>query len=172
MGEKKMFENLDLGLERDVFLRTLVRELSGVLQEVVGLDEAAGFISTVGQRIGTAMNNDYKNKLEVNNLNKDQVTRALVDLKERIKGDFYVIEETEDKVIFGNNKCPFEDKVVGRPSLCMMTSNVFGTIASQNMGYAKVSLDETIAQGDKGCRVTVYFNENNDSDGREYFKEE
>ena len=31
-------------LERDVFLRTLLRELSGVLQEVVGLDEAGAVL--------------------------------------------------------------------------------------------------------------------------------
>ena len=39
-------------LERDVFLRTLVRELSGTLEEVVGLEEASGFISVVGQHMG------------------------------------------------------------------------------------------------------------------------
>ena len=35
-------KELALPLERDVFLRTLIRELAGTLQEVVGLDEAAG----------------------------------------------------------------------------------------------------------------------------------
>jgi hypothetical protein len=32
---------LDLPLERDVFLRTLIRELAGTLQDVVGLEEAS-----------------------------------------------------------------------------------------------------------------------------------
>jgi hypothetical protein len=39
-------------LERDVFMRTLLRELSGTLQDVIGLEESAGFISVVGQRMG------------------------------------------------------------------------------------------------------------------------
>ena len=34
--------------------------------------------------------------------------------------------------------------------MCMMTSNVFGHIAAENVGYAKVELQETIARGDKG----------------------
>jgi hypothetical protein len=46
-------------LERDVFLRTLIRELAGTLQDVVGLEEASGFISVVGQRMGTQINEDY-----------------------------------------------------------------------------------------------------------------
>jgi hypothetical protein len=33
---------LDVPLERDLFLRTLLRELAGTLQDVVGLDEASG----------------------------------------------------------------------------------------------------------------------------------
>jgi hypothetical protein len=36
-------------LERDVFLRSLLRELAGTLEDVVGLEEASGFISVVGQ---------------------------------------------------------------------------------------------------------------------------
>ena len=57
--------------------------------------------------------------------------------------------------------------------MCMMTSNVFGSIAAENLGYAKVELQETIARGDSGCRVVVYLElteEAEDAFGREYFK--
>ena len=52
-------EQLDVPLERDVFLRSLIRELSGTLQDVVGLEEASGFVSVVGQRIGDQINQKY-----------------------------------------------------------------------------------------------------------------
>lgn len=35
----------------------------------------------------------------------------------------------------------------------MMTSNVFGAIAAENQGYAKVALEKTIAQGDGHCKA-------------------
>jgi hypothetical protein len=76
------------------------------------------------------------------------VRDVLVDLKQRIQGDFFVIEEDEGKIVLGNRVCPFEDKVLGRRSMCMMTSNVFGSIAAENLGYAKVELQQTIASGD------------------------
>jgi len=139
---------------------------------MVGLEEASGFISVVGQNIGSSINQTYKNALQVDNLNHDQIANVLVDLKKRIEGDFYVIEQDENKIVFGNRVCPFAEKVKDRPSLCMMTSNVFGTIASENTGYAKVDLQETIAKGDAGCRVVVYLRANETSDsaeGREYF---
>src|SRR5690606_9764668 len=57
--------DLPLPLERDVFLRTLIRELSGTLQDVVGLDEASGFVSVVGQRVGEQLNGSYREALAV-----------------------------------------------------------------------------------------------------------
>jgi predicted ArsR family transcriptional regulator len=155
--DSNKLEELPLGLERDIFLRSLLRELSGTLQDVVGLEEASGFISVVGQTIGEGLNADYKRALKVEKLSPEQIAAVLVDLKRRIQGDFYVIEETPERVVFGNNRCPFGDKVKDRPSLCMMTSNVFGVIASQNTGYGKVVLEETIATGSSGCRVVVYL---------------
>ena len=165
--------DLNLPLERDVFLRTLLRELAGTLQDVVGLEEASGFISVVGQRIGDQINEGYKHALAVENLTREQVRDVFVDLKRRIQGDFYVIAEDDDKVVLGNRACPFADKVLGRPALCMMTSNVFGGIAADNLGYAKVALEQTIAEGHPGCRVVVYLKRTPEAEaakGREYFK--
>ncbi|MEC4803286.1 MAG: methanogen output domain 1-containing protein [Jaaginema sp. PMC 1079.18] len=166
-------QTLDLSLERDIFLRTLIRELSGTLQDIVGLEEASGFISVVGQKMGNQIDREYKSALQVSQLSPEQVAEVLVDLKRRIQGDFYVIEADDEKIVFGNRICPFAEKVLGRPSMCMMTSNVFGSIAAENLGYAKVELQETIAKGNKGCRVVVYFQMTEDAEdaiGREYFK--
>jgi hypothetical protein len=166
-------KNLDIPLERDGFSRSLIRELTGLLEEMVGLAEASGFISVVGQRMGTEIDQYYKQALQVSKLNKQQIRDVLVDLKTRIQGEFYLIEVDENKIVMGNTACPFGDKVKDRPSLCMMTSNVFGTIVADNNGYAKVVLGDTIAQGDAGCHVTVYFNATDEAelaDGREYYQ--
>jgi predicted ArsR family transcriptional regulator len=165
--------SLDVLLNRDLFLRTLIRELSGTLEDVVGVKEASGFISVVGQNVGEQMNQDYRAAFEVERLSRDQVAQVLVDLKRRIQGDFFIIEETDDKIVLGNRACPFGDKVINRPSMCMMTSNVFGNIAAENLGYAKVELQRTIARGDNGCRVVVYLkptSEAGKAEGREYFE--
>lgn len=156
-----------------MFLRTLLRELAGTLQEVVGLNEASGFISLVGQRMGDHINGAYRAALRLPELSREQVRDVLIDLKRRIRGDFYVVEESEDKIVLGNRVCPFADKVVGRPALCMMTSNVFGTIAAENLGYGKVVLEKTIAEGHPECRVVVYLRPTAEADsarGRDYFK--
>ena len=173
VGGRTNLELLDVPLERDLFLRTLVRELSGTLQDVIGAREASGFVSVVGQRVGDAIDRQYKAALNVQNLTREQVTDVLVDLKRRIQGDFYVVEESDEKIVLGNRACPFGDKVADRPALCMMTSNVFGSIAAENLGYAKVELRQTIAAGAGECRVAVYLKptpEAEAADGREYVK--
>ena len=83
---------LELPLERDVFLRSLVRELAGTLHE------AAGFVSVVGQRIGDQINQSYTAALAVERLTRPQVAAVLVDLKRRIRGDLYVIVESDENV--------------------------------------------------------------------------
>lgn len=166
-------EVLDVPLEREGFLRALVRELAGTLQDVIGLEDASGFVSVVGQRIGEDMNARYRSALRTPALTRDQVAAVLVDLKRRIQGDFAIVELSDDRIVLTNRRCPFGEHVAGRPALCMMTSNVFGHIAAENLGYAKVTLDQTIARGDPGCRVVVHLRATPDSEatpGREYVR--
>jgi predicted ArsR family transcriptional regulator len=175
--KENRIEAADIPLERDAFLRSLLRELAGTLQDVVGVDEASGFINVVGQRVGEQINVMYRTSLGQENLSREQISDVLVDLKRRIKGDFFVIEQDEDKIVLGNRACPFGDKVRDRPALCMMTSNVFGVIAAENLGYAKVAITQAIARGDERCRVVVYLRPETtaESDGyacREYFGSE
>lgn len=154
-------------------MRTMLRHLAGALQDVIGLEEASGFISIVGQRIGDDLDAAYRSALAVERLDRGQIAEVLVDLKRRIQGDFYIIAEDDDKIVLGNRVCPFGEQVKGRPSLCMMTSNVFGAIAAENLGYARVVIEEAIARGDPGCRIVVHLKPTTDADavpGREYFR--
>jgi predicted ArsR family transcriptional regulator len=160
-----------IDLERDVFLRMLLRELSGTLQDVVGLEEASGYISVVGAAVGAHLDGAYRKALQVDHLSREQVGQVLVDLKQRINGDFYIAEEREDRIVFASRSCPFGSFVEGRPSLCMMTSNVFGHVAAENLGYARVQIDKAIARGDDGCLVTVFLRPSEQTDdAREYFR--
>lgn len=173
MDKTTKISELELPLDRDVFLRNLLRELSGTLETVVGMDEAVGFISLVGQQIGDWLNSEYHKALQQEPFNLEQVKSILVDLKARIQGGFTIESADKDKIVLVNTRCPFGDKVLGRPSLCMMTSNVFGTITAENLGYAKITLEKTIARGDKGCRVVIYLNSadaQKHDEGREYFQ--
>lgn len=173
MGIEKKPSEIDIPIDRDIFLRKLLRDLSGTLETVVGVDEAAGFISLVGQHIGDWMNEEYRKALGQDSLSLEQVKDVLVDLKKRIQGDFHIESADDQKIILGNKHCPFGDKVIDRPTLCMMTSNVFGTITAENLGYAKVCLDKTIATGSSCCHITVFLQQDDESDckeGREYFQ--
>jgi hypothetical protein len=169
-----LVEQSDVQLDRDRFFRSLMRELTGTLESVVGLPETAGFVSVVGSRIGDQIDADYRRALKVSRLSRAQVSAVLTDFKRRIDGEFYVIAEDDQKIVLGNRTCPFGDAVVGRPSLCMMTSNIFGKIAGENLGYAKVAIEESIAGGHSGCRVVIYVEptvEAEAASGREYFSD-
>lgn len=171
---RERVEDADVPLERDGFVRTLIRHLSGTLEDIVGLEEATGFVSVVGARMGEEIDQNYRVALDEDQLSREQVAEVLVDLKRRIEGDFFIIDQDDEKIVLGNRSCPFGDRVKDRPSLCMMTSNVFGSITARNLGYAKVDVEEAIARGHSQCRVVVYLSpseEAEDAEGREYYGE-
>ena len=161
----------DVPLDRDSFFRELIRTLAGTLEDTVGLANAEGYLSVVGGHIGMQLHDAYREALgTVDPMTPEDVADVLVDLKRRIAGDFHVVDAGSDRIVLGNRRCPFGEKVEGRTSLCMMTSNVFGAITAENLGYAKVELQQTIAQGDPGCHVVVHLTPTDaEVEGREYF---
>lgn len=162
---------LDIGLGRDGFFRTVLRELTGALEDVIGLEDASGYVSLVGGALGDGLNATYKQALGAEQLNREQVFAVLTDLKHRIGGKFMIAEDTPERVVFVNSSCPFGEQVLGRPSLCMMTSNVFGTIAAENLGYANVTIEQALARGDRACRVVVHLQPGRASpEGRDYYQ--
>lgn len=172
MGRNR-FQDSEIAIDGSSFVRRLLNELVDVLQDVVGSQEARGFIAIVGARIGDSFNAAYRLAVGDRDLEESEVADAMVDLKRRIGGDFYVMQLGEDEILLGNRRCPFGDSVRGRPALCMMTSNVFGRIAAENLGYAKVSVEEAFATGEQRCIVRVMLEgsaKTDTSPGREYFR--
>ena len=168
-----VIRDLSVPLERDVFLRSLLRELAGALQEVVGLDEAAGFISIVGQRIGDQINESYRTALGTPRLTREQVADVLVDLKRRIQGDFYVIERDEDRIVLGNRACPFAEKVEGRPS---HVHDDVQRVRRHRRREPRLRPGDHRAggrRGDSDCRIVIHLRPASGAEegaGREYFR--
>lgn len=59
-----------IGLDKDRFLRQLLGYLAESLQEVTGMDQAEGFISLVGQKIGDELNAHYLQSLKLTQLDR------------------------------------------------------------------------------------------------------
>ena len=166
-------KDLPVEINRDSFLTSLALTLGGSLENAIGYEEASSFISMAGQEIGDWMNKEYKKTLNQDEFDVKTLANILVDLKRRIQGDFYIIEFNEDKIVLGNRSCPFGKEVKGHPTMCMMTSNVFGVIAAESFDYAKVSLEKTIAQGQDECRVIIYLKQTEETKlayGHEYYR--
>lgn len=161
-------------LDRDGFFRRMIADLAETLQDVIGQRDARGFISIVGARMGDRLDSLYRDHLGKKVLSRSDVAETLVDLKSRIGGDFYISEQDDEKIFLKNRECPFGSSVAGKPALCMMTSNVFGRITAENLGYARVEIKESIAQGQPGCSVVISLRQSEGSvnEGVEYFGRE
>lgn len=141
---------------KESFLRALVVQLSQVVDQQHGPTVAQAAVAQVGTDVGGQMEAAYRAAEQITDrLTPEQMAECYVRLKHAIDGGFYVIEANEERVVLGNTACPFGDAVQRSPSLCRMTSSVFGGIAARNAGGATVTLETRIALGDPQCRVVV-----------------
>ncbi len=144
---------------RDAFLGDVVTSLASTLQHSVGLELSEGFIKQVGTKLGDAISRDYDSSASEGQMTVEQLAEVLVDLKRKIDGGFSVEHIDSTKIVLVNDRCPFGNLVQGLPSLCQMTSSVFGKVASQHFGYARVEIKESIARANGRCRVVVHLEE-------------
>ena len=153
-------------LNREAFFNNMIGTLCGTIEDVVGVEDAEAFIGIVGRQIG---NSDLARGEALCGASPAQLAGYLQQFKAQIGGEFVVEDVAEDSVTFTNCRCPFGAEAGGRPSLCMMTTNVFGRIAANATGYARVHVKESLAKGDNRCLVTVNLSRSEAEDGQEFF---
>lgn len=143
---------------RESFLRALVVQLAQTAELASGPDEAEVLVAQVGTDVGGRMEDAFRSTREIDDeLTDAQMAELFVELKNAIGGRFSVVEADADRIVLANTQCPFGDAVTRAPSLCRMTSSVFGGIARRNRGAAAIDLEQRIAVGDPQCRVTVWL---------------
>ncbi len=144
---------------REPFLRALAVELAETIDREHGPAVAEAAIAQVGAKVGQQMEDAHRRAKDLTgSLSPEQIAALYVGLKSAIGGDFYVVSVDADKIVLGNRRCPFGDAVQHAPSLCRMTSSVFGGIGARSTGReVAVQLEERIAVGDPECRVVVWF---------------
>jgi anti-sigma regulatory factor (Ser/Thr protein kinase) len=156
------------GFSRESFLRALVVQLGQAVEHAGGPGMSEHVVAEVGITVGGQMEAEYRAAKDVvARLDPEQLADCFVRLKHAIEGRFYVVEISEDRIVLGNERCPFGNAVRKAPALCRMTSAVFGGIAARNHDDgAAVVLEERIAVGDPGCRVVVHLGEPPGTSGR------
>lgn len=171
MGAAPHFET-PVKLDRDEFLRQLITSLGYLNEGILGSDVVGAYIMQVGLSMGAAIEERYKQFWGIARpFTLEEYAHVIVDLKQKIRGNFSLVSLEPEKVVVRTTSCPFDRLVQRSPSLCFMTSSVFGGIAARNFGYAKVVLHQRIALGDPGCLVTVYLRRTPEAEaaiGKEY----
>lgn len=159
------FSEVPVALDLERFLGLIVKALSTTLEDTVGAREASGFISLVGLAVSDEIQTEYVRANGSRRLDRRAISGALIDLKRRIGGDFYVIEDNNERIVLGNRRCPFGDLAKACPTLCTVTSHVFGHMVAESQGYGRVTLADTIARGADRCRIVIDLDADAPDDG-------
>jgi DNA-binding NtrC family response regulator len=114
------------------------------------------YIEELGLNAGNCFEEAYRQETgDRALLDHERYANLIVELKNKIGGNFSRGSSAPGMVTVVNTVCPFGEAVKYAPELCKMTSSVFGGIAARNFGYAKVVLAKRIAIGDSGCEVHI-----------------
>ncbi len=160
-------------------LQQLPHDTESYLQHVLGLfvtslqhmlgEHAASFVTVISQNLAEQLNAHYQHTFGVTHLDRAQLRLVLDDFKQRIGADFFILEEHESGITLGNRRCPFGEAIQNNPALCHLMSNLLGIITAENLGYANIVLDQTMAEGHPMCIVRIILNAEESADGFEYF---
>lgn len=149
--------------------RQLVGFLTASLRDLLGEEAAESLMAQAGQTVAEGLDACYRKEFRVNKLSRAQVASVFVDPKTTIGWPFHVLYESDDRIELSTEACVSEELTEGYSALCMITSNVFGVIAAENLGYARVTVDQSTTSGNGGCRISIHLEPDESAAGREYF---
>jgi DNA-binding NtrC family response regulator len=169
----KLFSHLNPIL----FLQTFVAQSVEVSAKMGGGkgSDRLNYIEQLGLTASDCFETAYRQELAQDGpLDHDKYADMIVEIKNKIGGNFSRASSEPGMVRVVNTRCPFGEAVMQAPELCKMTSSVFGGIAARNFGYAKVILDKRIAVGNGMCEARIYTDPNTASsfEGDEYHREQ
>jgi len=141
------------------FLQTIMTQSVMITDAFCGVQPKCNtrHITRIGLSAGACFESTYREELGLTGpLSVDQYTDLIISLKNKIGGNFSLSTSRSGFVHVVNTQCPFGESVKQVPQLCAMTSSVFGGIAANNFGYAKVALNKCISANDEICDVCIY----------------
>lgn len=141
------------GLTRETFLATTAAFMASEREQERSQEELAAWL---GASFAVAGEEAFRERTGTERpLSAGESAEAFLELQRAFGADFFVVEQTDTRLVLGNRRCPFGDAVAGSPALCRSTSASMGRLAARAAGEARVTLDERIALGDHQCRLIV-----------------
>jgi DNA-binding NtrC family response regulator len=158
------------------FLQAFISQSVRVAEQHCSGDDsrAGGYIEHVGLTASQCLEEGARGCLGYHReINSDQYADVIINIKNRIGGNFSRASSPPGVIRVVNTRCPFGDNVRDAPELCRMTASVFGGIAARNFGYGKVVMNKRIALNDGCCDISIYTDSKSAGDqvGDEYYFE-
>lgn len=94
---------------------------------------------------------------------KREYGRCLQSLEESLGWPCRATEEAADWVRFEIAQCPFGSGASSATDFCRLTSGLFGGVAADQFGYAKVCLQRGQGIPPRNCCITVYIRHTDES---------
>jgi len=162
--EKALIDFKQLGMAKmwyipvDINKTKFLKEMITGICENISTDQLKKAIEKIAIKIGQEISDIYRNFHNTAKLTKTQLIDSIIDAMNKLGAHFSLISEDKDKIVFRNSKCLFGNKIKRCQLLCLTTSNIIGKIVAENLGYSRVELKRTIANGYNEDIIRVYLN--------------
>jgi predicted ArsR family transcriptional regulator len=145
---------IPVDLNRTKFLKQIITGMCETIEPNL-LKEALEKSST---DFGKEVSDIYKKFHNTTKLTKTQLIDSIIDAMNKLGAHFSLISQDKEKIVFRNSKCLFGSEIKKCPLLCITTSSIVGKIIAENLGYSRVELKRSIANGANEDIMRVYLN--------------
>ena len=112
----------------------------------------------IGAKIGRDFAVEYQRTHKVGRpFSRADFVRCIEHLGESWGCGYKKVEEETDRIEFCVGTCPLADAATQYPDICELENGVFGGIAGEGLGFAKVGVSRSTGPSPKDCRILVHI---------------
>ena len=112
----------------------------------------------IGAKIGRDVASEYQRTHTVGRpFSREDFVRCIEHLGESWGCGYRKVEEETDRIEFCVGTCPLADAATQYPDICELENGIFGGIAGDELGFAKVCVNRSNGASPKYCRILVHI---------------
>ncbi len=156
-----------MGVVRNIDRGLLQATLRGILDSVGAVLHPSALrqaLRQIGIKLGRQASEQYRLVNGVSDpLSRQDYARCLLSLKDIWGWDCVMLDERANSLSLRIPHCPFGSSAASGSELCGLESAVFGGIAADQFGYAKVCLNRGCGTPPQNCLVTIHIRKTDES---------
>jgi len=144
---------IPVDINKESFFRDI---LIGITSKLNGSQR--DIIKEVSLSTAKEISRSYKEFYKVEKLNKSQIIDSIMDIGNKIGGEFSLVENSDEVIIFKNKRNILGGGIKTDPMLAKtLLSDICGVMVGKNLGYCNIALKQSVSKDGPEDIIYIYL---------------